>query len=185
MQRKGVRTGGFTLVELLVVISIIGMLVGLLIPAIQMALEKAHCTVCQNNMRQISTAMLGYENSHGQYPGYQNVLITNNGKPFVDPQTGKRSGVSYVVPLLSLLDRPDLHNAWRAQGGMQGGGGANGGNAPNTGNIKVKLDICSVPQRSADEPTELVEQLCRECRNAGHGWLRHDAPRLAGERRVL
>jgi len=111
-----------------------------------MALERARCTVCQNNMRQVSTAILGYESSHSQYPGYQNVLMANNGKPFVDPQTGKRAPVSFVVPLLPLLDRPDLYSAWKAQGGA----GTNDGNSPNTGNIKVKLDIM---QCRSDPPT--------------------------------
>jgi prepilin-type N-terminal cleavage/methylation domain-containing protein/prepilin-type processing-associated H-X9-DG protein len=154
-QRKGVRTSGFTLVELLVVISIIGMLVGLLIPAVQMALERARWIVCTNNMRQVATALMSYENSHGQYPGYQNVLITNNGKPFVDPQTGKRSGVSYVVPLLPLLDRPDLYNAWKAQGGVQGGSGASAGNPVNTGNIKVKLDLFQCRSDPPSDPQSL------------------------------
>jgi len=138
-QRKRVRIRGFTLVELLVVISIIGMLVGLLIPAVQMALERARWIVCTNNMRQITTALVGYENSHHQYPGYQNLLITTNGKPFVDPQTGKKTGVSYIVPLLPLLDRPDIYRSWMAQGGAQAG--ANGGNPANMGNLKVKLDL--------------------------------------------
>jgi len=148
-QRKRFSSSGFTLVELLVVISIIGMLVGLLIPAVQMALERARWIVCTNNMRQISPALLSYENSHQQYPGYQNVLITNNGKPFVDPQTGKKAGVSYIVPLLALLDRPDLYRTWKSQGGM-GGAGAENNNPANQGNLKVKLDIL---QCRSDPPT--------------------------------
>jgi prepilin-type processing-associated H-X9-DG protein len=71
-------------------------------------------------------------------------------KPFVDPQTGKRVPVSFVVPLLPLLDRPDLYGAWKAQGSVQVGGGANDGNPANTGNIKVKLDIM---QCRSDPPT--------------------------------
>jgi prepilin-type N-terminal cleavage/methylation domain-containing protein/prepilin-type processing-associated H-X9-DG protein len=133
-----VRNRGFTLVELLVVISIIGMLVGLLVPAVIMAMERARWILCTNNMRQVSAALLAYENSHHQYPGYQNLLITNNGKPFVDPQTGKKTGVSYIVPLLPLLDRPDIYRSWKSQSAQAG---ANGGNPASMGNLKVKLDL--------------------------------------------
>ena len=154
-QRKCHPNRGFTLVELLVVISIIGMLVGLLIPAIQMALEGARCAVCQNNMRQVATAALGYENRNAQYPGYQNVLITNNGKPFVDPQTGKRSAVSFVVPLLPLLDRPDLYRAWKSQGSVPAGGDPGAGNSVVTGSLKVKLEILQCPSDPPTNPQSL------------------------------
>lgn len=59
---------GFTLVELLIVIAIIGILVGLLLPAVNSAREAARRTQCSNNIKQLSLACLNYESANGEFP---------------------------------------------------------------------------------------------------------------------
>ncbi len=59
---------GFTLIEVLVVVSIIGVLVGLLLPAVQGAREAARMTLCQNNMVQIHLSVQGYHTAFDRFP---------------------------------------------------------------------------------------------------------------------
>ncbi len=66
--RLSPKSRDFTLVELLVVIAVIGVLVAMLLPAVQAAREAARRTHCQSNLHQIGTALLNYEQQHKELP---------------------------------------------------------------------------------------------------------------------
>ncbi len=92
----------FTLVELLVVITIIGMLVALLLPAVNAVRESGRRAKCANRQRQLSLAAISYETTYRRFPGYVNEL----GEEKIE--------VSWVVVLLPYLERNDLYRKWES-----------------------------------------------------------------------
>ena len=98
------RRSGFTLIELLVVIAIIGILMGLLLPAVQNAREAGRRSTCINNMRQIGLAMHAYEGQKSKLPGWRNELAGQG--------IGTGLDVSWPTVILPNLERKDIYNEW-------------------------------------------------------------------------
>ncbi len=83
----------FTLVELLVVIAIIGILIGLLLPAINAAREAGRRAQCMNNIKQLSLACINYQEEHGAFP-YGVTYNSSNGSLSKSDAMGRQLGHS-------------------------------------------------------------------------------------------
>lgn len=104
---KMTRRTGFTLIELLVVIAIIGILVGMLLPAVQSVREAARRTQCLNNLRQIALATLNYESSFRTLPyGIQPFFrATAPATPALD---GKWAWSTFLLPQMEQQNSYDV-----------------------------------------------------------------------------
>ena len=90
------RVAGFTLVELLVVIAIIGVLISLLLPALQIAREAARKSQCQNNLKQLTLAVLNYEHNYNVFPPSGLVGRPAGERPEIDGSPRKNGYVEYI-----------------------------------------------------------------------------------------
>jgi prepilin-type N-terminal cleavage/methylation domain-containing protein len=101
------RRAAFTLVELLVVITIIGILVSMLMPGIQAARELARKIKCKANLRQIGLAALAHVEAQGHYPssGWGNTWIGDPDRGFGQTQPG-----GWIYNLLPYLDGATIHD---------------------------------------------------------------------------
>ncbi len=97
--RHSVIKSAFTLVELLVVVAIIGVMVGLLLPAVQSARESARRMQCSNNLKQIGLALHNYHASYDKLPFSWGGTTPPSGSP----------GYSAISQLLPFMEQSALH----------------------------------------------------------------------------
>jgi len=97
---------GFTLIELLVVVAIIGVLMAILLPAVQMVRESARRTACMNNMYQLGMGAIHYESSKGKLPGYSGLMRQNS---------GNNLRVDWPVLLMPYTERTDVYDYMQSQ----------------------------------------------------------------------
>lgn len=123
MLSKKTQSSGFTLVELLVVIAIIGILIGMLLPAVQQVREAARRSQCANNLKQIGLAMHNHESSFGYLPpglnlpigsGSGSISLTtfrNDLEPFgvTQPKLSGKFG-SWMIWILPYIEQNNIYD---------------------------------------------------------------------------
>lgn len=116
---------GFTIIELLVVIAIIGILVALLLPAVQQAREAARRTECANHLKQIGLALHNYHDAHKAFP----------------PGGFFSNELSWHVHILAMLEHAPLYNAFNFNQGQYFSANVNNKNNPH-GLVRIPEYLC-------------------------------------------
>jgi prepilin-type N-terminal cleavage/methylation domain-containing protein/prepilin-type processing-associated H-X9-DG protein len=121
---------GLTLTELLAVIAIIGLLMGLLLPAVQSTRESARRSQCQNNLRQITLGLLAYESATGRFPAAAVVSDKDTCNACFDPwgearragvtPADNKHGTSWLLQILPHIDQATVYNGWNRQTNVLG-----------------------------------------------------------------
>ena len=135
---------GFTLVELLVVITIIGILIALLLPAVQSAREAARRMQCSNNLKQLVLAMHNYHSAYGSWPA--GALVSNN--------------LSWNVLILPFIEQQALHDLFDfGEGEFNGGSNREGPNKNIHALNRIDGFLCpsSVLQQAAHPSSTLID----------------------------
>lgn len=112
MRDASPRLDGFTLVELLVVIAIIGVLVALLLPAIQAARESARRSQCMNNVKQINLAIQNYHGTMGRIPAGAAPNDIDEVYDYWDEAANGKEGYSWMLAILPYMEQTASYDRW-------------------------------------------------------------------------
>ena len=104
--KNSLKRNAFTLVELLVVIAIIGILIAILLPAVQAVREAARRTQCLNNIKQVALASINYESAFQRFP--PGVLAIDSPAGGVGSATQSVGAFPYLLPYMELNNVADL-----------------------------------------------------------------------------
>ena len=136
-------TRGFTLIELLVVIAIIGVLIALLLPAVQQAREAARRTQCKNNLKQLGLATYNYESTYGRLPSCGRGMNFN----VINLQAFP---VSTFTLLLPYADQGNVYNRFSFSYHY-----TNSANSSNASAAKTTIPAFLCPSNSYTQPDSL------------------------------
>lgn len=170
--------GAFTLVELLVVIAIIGILIALLLPAIQAARESARKTQCINNTKQIALACQNYHDAHRVLPpGYGILPEKHYGTGAAQGEVPNQpysewSWLAYLYPYIEEKAAADAIN-WKWNPGSAGNGYP-------PGNLAVMTTKVPVYQCPSDVSVQTNFNEGQACAAGGHSALGHARASYAG-----
>jgi prepilin-type N-terminal cleavage/methylation domain-containing protein len=138
------RAAGFSLLELLVVLTVIGVLIGLLLPAVQAAREAARQLQCRNNVKQLALAAVSHESSFKFFPtgGWNMYWLGNPDRGF-----GKRQPGGWIYNILPFIEQQALHDL-----------GASGGTIAIQDANAIR---CATPLDGLNCPSRRPATLCR------------------------
>ncbi|RCS41580.1 DUF1559 domain-containing protein [Bremerella cremea] len=157
----GVRRG-FTLVELLVVIAIIGILVGLTLPAVQMAREAARRAECQNNLSNIGLALINFETSKGSLP------------PAVDPTNlGTKAApvtnhFTWIAKILPQMEQGNIYDNFNFSYAAE-----DTASSQNFAYLKNQIELLTCPSDPENDDPDSVGGIGITNYAGNEGWISH------------